>query len=193
MKSPLTLLLFVLLSVSLIGLVFITEESISLKKEVERQAVNFEQIGRDNQNLILSNEEIKTELEKKNKTIVKTDSILKAKNKKISQLEKVIATGITIIDYDTIYVETEPPIVVDIPKGLIKTEFTNTKSCITVSGFVLSTDSFPSIAITERKADLKVYDIRIKRRWFEFWKPKYERYIETECGKAEIIEIEKMK
>jgi len=194
MKSPLTLLLFVLLGVSLLSTILIAEGSIALKKEVERQAVNFNQIGRENQSLILSNEEIKTELEKKNSTIAKTDSLLKAKDKKISQLEKVIATGIIIVDYDTVYVETKPPVVVVTQKGeLLKTEFTDTKSCITVAGFVLSTDSFPSIAITQRKADLKVYDIRIKRRWFEYWKPKYERYIETECGQAEIIEIEKMK
>lgn len=191
MKSPITLLLAVLLTVTLVALSLIINSSTKLKKEVERQTENFDQLGRQYSTLTLNKWEIERELDKRNKTLVVADSILRVKNKKIAQLEKIIATGITIIDTDTVYVDTT--VFIPMPSGQYKTEFTQTKSCITVSGFVLSSDSLPSIAITERRADLKVYDIRIKRRWFEFWKPKYERYIETTCGEAEIIEIEKMK
>lgn len=192
MKSPITLLLVVLLTLALIALSLTINGSAKLKDEAERLAKNLDQLGRQYSTLTLNKWEIERELDKRNKTLVAADSILKVKNKKISQLEKIISTGITIVDTDTIYVDT--PVFIPLPeKGMFKTEFTQTKSCITVSGFILSTDSVPSIAITERKAELEVYDIRIKRRWWELWKPKYERYIETTCGEAKIIEIEKMK
>lgn len=192
MKSPITLLLVVLLTLALIALSLTINGSAKLKDEVERQAQNFDQLGRQYSTLTLSKWEVERELDKRNRTLVAADSILKAKDKRISQLEKIIATGITVVDTDTVYVDT--PVFIPLPeKGMFKTEFTQTKSCITVSGFILSTDSVPSIAITERKAELEVYDIRIKRRWWELWKPKYERYIETTCGEAKIIEIEKMK
>ena len=181
-----------LLTVALTSLSLSAYRSTKLKQEAERLAENFDQLGRQYSTLTLSKWEVERELDKRNRTLVVADSILKAKDKRISQLEKIIATGITVVDTDTVYVDT--PVFIPLPEnGMFKTEFTQTKSCITVSGFILSTDSVPSIAITERKAELEVYDIRIKRRWWELWKPKYERYIETTCGEAKIIEIEKMK
>lgn len=162
------------------------------KAERERLEINLDQYGRDISNLTLTNEELKTEKEKQNKTILEADSILKAKNRRISRLESLVATKVVIKDTDTVYVPLETAKVDTLPT-LFKSNFTNTKSCITVSGFILSTDSVPSLAITERSTDVRVFDIRIKRKWWEFWRPKEERFVETNCGEVEIETIYKKK
>lgn len=190
MKNYLSILLAVLLLVLLLS----TSVSYSLwqkeKAERERLSLNLEQYGLEISELTLTNGEIKTELEKKNAAAVKTDSILKSKNRKISQLESLVATSISIRDTDTVYVPVETVLVDTLPK-LYKSTFENTKDCIIIAGFILSTDSVPSLAITKRDADIQVYDIRIKRKWWQIFRPKEERFIESNCGEVNIQTIYK--
>lgn len=192
MKNYLSILLAVLLLVLLlstsVAYLFWQEE----KAERERLSLNLEQYGLEISELTLTNGEIKTELEKKNAAVVKADSILKSKNRKISQLESLVATSISIRDTDTVYVPVETILVDTLPK-LYKSTFENTKGCITIAGFILSTDSVPSLAITKRDADIQVYDIRIKRKWWQIFRPKEERFIESNCGEVNIQTIYKKK
>lgn len=192
MKNYLSILLAVLL------VIFLASTSIAYslwqkeKEERVRLEINLEQYGRKVSELTLTNGEIKTELEKKNAAVVKADSILKSKNRKISQLESLVATSISIRDTDTVYIPVDTNPVDTLPK-LYKSIFENTKGCITIGGFILSTDSVPSLAITKRDADIQVYDIRIKRKWWQIFRPKEERFIESNCGEVNIQTIYKTK
>lgn len=192
MKNYLSILLAVLLVILLVS----TSIAYSLwqkeKEERVRLEINLEQYGREVSELTLTNGEIKTELEKKNAAVIKADSILKSKNRKISQLESLVATSISIRDTDTVYIPVETHPVDTLPK-LYKSTFENTKGCITIAGFILSTDSLPSLAITKRDADIQVYDIRIRRKWWQIFRPKEERFIKTNCGEVNIQTIYKKK
>lgn len=192
MKNYLSILLAVLLLVLLLSTsvsYYLWQEE---KAERERLSLNLEQYGLEISELTLTNGEIKTELEKKNAAVVKSDSILKSKNRKISQLESLVATSISIRDTDTVYIPVETILVDTLPK-LYKSTFENTKGCIIIGGFILSTDSVPSLAITKRDADIQVYDIRIKRKWWQIFRPKEERFIESNCGEVNIQTIYKTK
>lgn len=184
------------LLISFLAIFILMVFSISLwqgeKKERERLEINLSEYGKTISTLTLSNQEIKTELDKNNQALTETDSILKSKNKRISQLESLIATHVAIRDTDTIYVQLKPePIYIPSNPVVYKNSFSDTSNCITVSGFVLSTDSMPSVALTERSADIKIYDIRIKRKWWQIFKPKEERIVESSCGEIEILTINK--
>jgi hypothetical protein len=193
MKIPTNLIWATLLCVALVSMAYLMSDNILQRQEKNRLSVNLEQYGRQVSQLTLNGKELLNELDKKNRWVVETDSLLRIKNKRISQLEKLLGTRIVIRDTDTVYLPLEKPIpVITTDSGVLyKAPFSSTKSCITISGFVLSTDSFPSLAITERSADIKVYDIRVRRRWWELWKPKEERYIESTCGEIEVITIDK--
>lgn len=195
MKNYLSLLLGVLIVVLLITTSAAFHFWQVEKNERERLSVNLDQYGRAISTLVLTNTELDSELQKQNEAVMATDSILRAKNRRISQLESLVATKVTIRDTDTVYIPLKPdpaPVEqIDTLPALYRSTFTNTKSCITVSGFILSTDPDPSLAITERSTDIKVYDIRIKRRWYQFWRPREERLIESNCAEVEILTINK--
>lgn len=192
MKNYLSILLAVLLVILLVSTYIAYSLWQKEKEERVRLEINLEQYGREVSELTLTNGEIKIELEKKNAAILETDSILKAKDRKISQLESLVATSISIRDTDTVYVHVETILVDTLPK-LYKSTFENTKGCITIAGFILSTDSVPSLAITNRDADIQVYDIRIRRKWWQIWRPREERFIESNCGEVDIQTIYKKK
>ncbi len=197
MKNYLSILFYVLLIIMSVSAC--VTYSLWQKKEEERVRleINLEQYGREVSELTLTNREIKIELEKKNSALQKTDSILESKNRKISQLESLVATTIIIRDTDTVYVTLQADPVsfynhqADSLPALYRSTFSDTKNCITVSGFILSTDPEPVMAITERSSKNRVLDIRIKRKWWQFWRPREERFIENDCGDVEIITINK--
>ena len=192
MKNYLSILLAVLLVILLVSASVAYSLWQKEKEERIRLEINLDQYGLEISELTLTNGEIKTELEKKNAAVVKTDSILKAKNRQISQLESLVATSVSIRDTDTVYIPVETHPVDTMPK-IYKSTFENTKGCITIGGFILSTDSVPSLAITKRDADIQVYDIRIKRKWWQIFRPKEERFIESNCGEVNIQTIYKTK
>lgn len=197
MKNYLSALLVVMIAVLLVSTSVTCYFWQQEKAERERLSINLEQYGREVSELTLTNREIKIELEKENSALQKTDSILESKNRKISQLESLVATTIIIRDTDTVYVTLQADPVpfynhqVDSLPALYRSTFSDTKNCITVSGFILSTDPEPVMAITERSSKNRVLDIRIKRKWWQFWRPREERFIENDCGDVEIITIYK--
>jgi hypothetical protein len=160
------------------------------KNEIERLQSNSYQKERQISELNLTVDEIKTEREKGNIKIMKLDSILKKNNAKLKQLERMIATDIIIIEKDTIYLPGDT--VYEVKTGLYKTNFSDNRGCIQIDGFILSTDSFPGIAITRKEAIINVYDIKINRRWWQFWKPKKQRIIDSNCGEVRVLEINNM-
>lgn len=188
MKHYLNLLIAVLFAVLLISTAYSFHALKKEKAENDRLSNNLENYGRQVSELTLTKGEIKTELDKQNKTLLETQKILDEKNLEISQLEDLIATHVTIRDTDIVYVPVKPAIIIP-DTNLFKSEFSTTKQCITVKGFILSTDSLPSLAITERSADIKVYDITVKRKWWQLCKPKYEHFVESNCGTVEILKI----
>jgi len=157
------------------------------KNDIERLQSNSYQKDMQISELNLTVDEIKTEREKGNIKIMKLDSILKKNNAKLKQLQRVINTDIIIIEKDTVYLPGDT--VYEFKTGLYKTNFSDNRGCIQIDGFILSTDSFPVIAITRKEATINVYDIKINRRWWQFWKPKKQRIIDSNCGEVRVLEI----
>lgn len=188
-------LVFILVPVLLLGITAaLVHNNMMLKEENSRVKQNLDQYGREISNLELTKKELKAELEKKNSTIVAVDSILSERNLRISQLERVIATRVTIIDADTTFLPIARGVPVYLPTPstggqLYKTVFKTERNCISFEGFILSTDPEPSVAITRREAKVSVYNIDVKRRWWQFWKPRKEKVVSSECGEVEINEI----
>lgn len=192
-------IVWVILTLLLIGITAnMFHNNLLLKEENDRLSDNMEQYGRKLSTLELTKKELKQELEKRNKTIVAADSILQSRNMKISQLERLVATRIVIVDKDTTFPIPEKAVPVFLPtpsitSQLYKSVFKTATNCISIEGFILSTDPDPSIAITHKSVKVDVYNIDVKRRWWQFWKPRSEKIVSSECGDVFINEIEKIK
>lgn len=193
--KTINLVWIVILAVVLTSLAFLINDNIKQRAENARLELNLDQYGRQVSSLELTKKELKTELDKKEKTIVAVDSILRQRNKKISQLERVIATRVSIVDRDTTFLALEKAVPVYLPTPsnsaqLYKTVFKTAGNCMSIEGFILSTDPDPSLALTKKTVRVTVYNIDVKRRWWQFWKPKHEKVITSECGEVELTEIE---
>lgn len=182
------LLLIMILAVSLSVSIMEAEKA---KQENTRLTNNLNEYGRANSDLKLEKQELEHELEKGNKELLQADSILRSKNKRISQLERLVNTRILIVDRDTTYIHDTT--VVEIKPGIFRTTFREEKSCMLFEGFVECTDQSPKIAVTKRQSDIVVNDIHIRRRWYQFWLPRVERIIESNCGEVEIKKIERQR
>lgn len=196
MKASINLIWIVLLGVVITSMGYLINDNVKQRKENVRLSLNLDQYGRQVSSLELTKKELKTELEKKDKTIVAVDSILKARNMRITQLERVIATRITITDSDTTFITLEKSVPVYLPTPvevgqLYKTVFKTAGNCMAIEGFILSTDPDPSLALTKKTLGVTVYNIEVKRKWYQFWKPKYEKVVTSDCGDVEIVEIER--
>lgn len=195
MKASINLIWIVLLVVVITSMGYLINDNVKQRKENVRLSLNLDQYGRQVSSLELTKKELKTELEKREKTIVAVDSILRQRNKKITQLERVIATSVTIVDNDTAFLTLEKSVPVYLPTPtnmgqLYKTVFKTAGNCMSIEGFILSTDPDPSLALTKKTVRVTVYNIDVKRRWWQFWKPKHEKVITSECGEVELTEIE---
>ena len=158
------------------------------RKEISRLETNLEQYNQKVSNLTLRTKELNTELAKKNTAVLELDSILKKRNKKIKQLEEYNRTIVVI--RDTVKVEAQKEIE-SLDSVNYKINFKDFNDCISVAGHVMTTDSSSTVFVTEKECNVKVWDIRTKRKWYEFWKPKYEHEVISECGEVEKIVIDK--
>jgi hypothetical protein len=103
-----------------------------------------------------------------------------------------------VIDNDTTFLLLEKAIPVYLPtpsstSQLYKSVFKTAANCISIEGFILSTDPEPSLAITHKSVKIDVYNIDVNRKWWQFWKPRSEKIISSECGEVEITEIKQTK
>ena len=161
--------------------------------EIERQRNNFEQLGNENQQLELKTSELKDLIKKEVRRFKITDSILTERNIKIKQLEELRVTTVTIINTDTVYLTNTDTLEVRMNEDtvLYKTPFTDERNCIKIKGFVMSTDEFPSVAITSQHSEIETYEIEVKRRWYQFWKPKRWTELYTKCGDLKVLNVKK--
>jgi hypothetical protein len=194
MKDLSNILWAVIMVVLTTSVGYLINRTIEQKKENDRLSMNLEQYGLTVSTLELSKKELKKELGKRDARLLRADSIIKANGKRISQMERLISTRVVISDSDTIAVPIERGIPVYPPttattEQLYKSVFKTESKCISIEGFILSTDSLPSIAITRRQVTVNVDYITTKRRWWQFWKPKTEKIVSSDCGEVEILEI----
>ena len=165
-------------------------ENKRLKEDNARLSQNLEQYGRNISELTLTYQQIKTEKEKGDVRIQKADSILKKNALTIKQLQRLLTTRVDIVETDTIII-TDTIIKKVQNSNLYDVIWRDERNCITVEGIMRSTDPTPQIAITKRAATVEVYDIKAKRRWFQFWRPKYIRVVHSPCGEVQVLEINK--
>jgi len=195
MKNYLNIVFIVVLLV-LIGTVISTiDENLKLKKENKRIESNFNQLNDENSYLTLKTDELRMLIRQGDRRLKKTDSILQARNIKISQLQKLKVNTVKIIDTDTVFLTNTDTFYVRTKKDttLYKTPFKLAKNCIEIEGFVMSTDEFPSVAITSQNAEIETYEIEVKRRWYQFWKPKRWSETYTKCGDLRVLNVKKIK
>lgn len=196
MKINYLALLVAVLMVVLMGTVSVLiDQNYKQREEIERHERNFTQILDTNQFLTLKVDEMRTLIKKGERRWKRIDSVLTVRNLKIKQLENARVTTVTIINTDTVYLTNTDTLEVRMNEDTIlyKTPFTDERNCIKIEGFVMSTDEFPSVAITSQHSEIETYELEVKRRWYQFWKPKQwkERY--TKCGNLKVLEIDKTK
>jgi hypothetical protein len=194
MKNASDILRAVLMAVMMTSVAYLINRTVEQQKENDRLSLNLEQYGLKVSSLELTKKELKTELAKRDVRLLRADSIIKANGKRIYQMERLISTRVAIIDTDTVVIPIERGIPVYLPTTtttaqLYKSVFKTESKCILIEGFILSTDSFPSIAITRRQVTVNVDYITTKRRWWQLWKPKTEKIISSDCGEVDILEI----
>lgn len=192
--KTINLIWIVILAVVFTSLAFLINDNIKQREENARLTLNLDQYGRQVSSLELTKNELANELNKREKTIVTVDSILRKRNMRISQLERVIATRVSIVDRDTTFLALEKAVPVYLPTPstsgqMYKTVFKTAGNCISLEGFILSTDPEPSLALTNKTVKVVVYNIDVKRKWWQFWKPPSEKIISSECGEVEVNEI----
>lgn len=189
------LLVAVIIIVLLGSVSALISEQYKLKAELIRQEQNFIQLGEENQFLTLKVDEMRMLIKQGDKRLKKTDSILTERNIKIKQLEELRVTTVTIINTDTVYLTNTDTLDVRMNTDTIlyKTPFTDERNCIKIEGFVMSTDEFPSVAITSQNAEIETYEMEVKRRWYQFWKPKRWSETYTKCGDLKVLNVKKAK
>lgn len=193
MKNYLSLLIAVLFLILLLSAGYLTKEYYKQKEEIQRLENNFNQVSEENQFYELKTDELKDLLKKETHRFKSTDSLLKDRNIKIKQLEKLKINTVTIINTDTVYLTNTDTLVIRMEKDstLYKTPFVDDRNCIKIEGFVMSTDEFPSVAITSQNAEIETYEMEVKRRWYQFWKPKTWKETYTKCGNLKVLEAKK--
>jgi len=193
MKQYITLLYVVVILVLIVSVSVSINQIESHKEEISRLKSNLSAYGDSVSVLNLTAKEYAREVEKGNLEISRIDSVLKSRNIKIKQLENYIATNINININDTTFLEVERSVPVYLTPGIakFKSNFKETKDCISIAGFVISSDPSPQVAITNRSVKVRVDDITVSRKWWQFWKPKTQRTVTSECGDVTIQQINK--
>lgn len=196
MKINYLALLVAVLMVVLMGTVSVLiDQNYKQREEIQRQESNFTQMLDTNQSLTLKVDEMRTLIKKGERRWKRIDSVLTVRNLKIKQLENARVTTVTIINTDTVYLTNTDTLEVRMNEDTIlyKTPFTDERNCIKFEGFVMSTDEFPSVAITSQNAEIETYEIEVKRRWYQFWKPKRWSETYTKCGDMKVLNVKKTK
>lgn len=195
MKNYLSIILAVFVIALIMSVGALTDLVYKQKAEIDRQAENFIQLTEENKYLTLKEGELKDLIKKGEHRFKKIDTLLKESKLKIKQLEKARVVTVEIINTDTVYLTNTNTLEVRMNKDtvLYKTPFTDERNCIKIEGFVMSTDEFPSVAITSQHAEIETYELEVKRRWYQFWKPK--RWLETytKCGDLKVLNVKKVK
>ena len=187
----LTLILAVLFAMLVITTGVLISENVKQRTEIERQTANMAQLGEDVQSMELTKKELKNQIIKSDKRIKKADSILLERDIKIKQLEKLHVTTVTIENGDTVYLTNTDTLYLrdSLKLELHKTPFVDDRNCIRIEGFVMSTDEFPSVAITSQHSEIETYEMDVKRKWWQLWKPRTWKETYTKCGNLKVLDV----
>lgn len=193
MKNYISIFIAVILIVLLFSVGALVDLTYKQKGEIQRQESNFAQVANENKKYLLTVNELKMLMKSGDERLRKTDSILFSRDVKIKQLEKLHVTTVIIESIDTVYLTNADTLIVreERDSQLYKTPFTDQRNCIKIEGFVMSTDEFPSVAITSQHAEVETYELEVKRRWYQFWKPKRWSETYTKCGDMMVLDIKK--
>lgn len=185
-------MILIIAAVAVLGaLGFMTRAWIQERNARKVAELNLVSYGTENEQLVLNAAQLKYELYKRGGTI---DSLLKARKIKPKDVVSIEEHTTTIQNHDTVYLSNRDTIRVrdSIGTKLYKTLIQDDRNCIRIQGFVLSTDEFPSVAITQQDATIDTYDIVVHRKWWQFlWKPKTWTETYTKCGDLKVLRIDK--
>lgn len=184
--------ILIIAAVAVLGaLGFMTRAWIQERNARKVAELNLVSYGTENEQLVLNAAQLKYELYKRGGTI---DSLLKVRKIKPKDVVSIEEHTTTIQNHDTVYLSNRDTIRVRDSLGtkLYKTLIQDDRNCIRIQGFVLSTDEFPSVAITHQDATIDTYDIVVHRKWWQFlWKPKTWTETYTKCGDLKVLRIDK--
>jgi len=191
LSTKINLILGALVVLFCVLIYFSYQREVKYKLEIERQTSNLQQLGNDVKELILTKAELKNEVIKSDKRIRRADSILLLRDIKIRQLEKLHVTTVVIENSDTIYLTNTDTLYVrdSLKTELYKTAFVDARNCIRIEGFVMSTDEFPSVAITSQFSEIETYEMDVHRKWWQFWKPRTWKETYTKCGDLKVLDV----
>lgn len=184
-------ILIIIAVAAISALAFMTRAWIQERNARKVAEFNLVSYGTENEQLVLTSAQLKYELYKRGGTI---DSLLKARKINPKDVVSIEEHTTTIQNHDTVYLANFDTIHVrdSIGTKLYKTLIQDDRNCIRIQGFVLSTDEFPSVAITQQDATIDTYDIVVHRKWWQFlWKPKTWTETYTKCGDLKVLRIDK--
>lgn len=195
MKNYINIIITVLFLVLIGTVCSLISENSKQKDEIARQEQNFKQLDSNFATLNLTKDELQSKVIQSDNRIRTADSILLQRDIKISQLQKLHVATVVITNKDTVYLTNTDTLYVRIKKDstLYKTAFTDERNCMKIEGFVMSTDEFPSVAITSQNAEIETYEIEVHRKWYQFWKPKTWTETFTKCGNLKVLQVNKTK
>jgi hypothetical protein len=117
--------------------------------------------------------------------------LVKSEKAKPTQITDLYVAKVTISNTDTVPITNKETPTARDSMGVkqYKTPFTDSRNCISIAGYIVSTDSLPTVFITSQNATIETYDIALKRRWWQIWKPRTWVKTYTKCGNLEVIKM----
>ena len=185
------IIIAVILLVLMAAISLLVDINIKQGAEIERQTLNLSELGKNVQELNLTKAELKNEVIKQDTRIRMADSILLLRDIKIRQLEKLHVTTVVIENTDTMYLTNTDTLYLrdSLKTELYKTTFVDDRNCIRIEGFVMSTDEFPSVAITSQFTEIETYEMEVNRKWWQFWKKRTWKETYTKCGNLKVLDV----
>ena len=192
MNNRIILLQIAVIISLLAALSFVSKSCLDGRAEKARLETNLANYDTQYTDLNLTKSEIQTELNKRKAQYNVVDSLLRAEKATTKQLTRLYLSKVIISNTDTVYLTNPDTPTFRDTTGVkqYKTPFADSRNCISITGFVLSTDSAPSVVVTAQNAAIETYDLTIKRRWWQFWKPRTWTRTFTRCGDLEVIRME---
>lgn len=191
MKNRALLLQLIVIISLLVVLSFVSKSCLDGRKEKARLESNLANYSDKYKALELTKSELQNELKKDVPQYKTVDSLVKSDHAKPKQIKSLYVTKVKISNTDTVPVANKDTATLrdSLRVKQYKTPFTDSRNCIAIAGYVVSTDQSPQVYITSQNATIETYDITLKRRWWQFWKPKTWVKTFTRCGDLEVIKI----
>lgn len=147
------------------------------------------------QNLIISKDDIEIELQKKDSNYAALKKLLDKERAKPKQIQSARIENVEIRTREPTPIVNEDTLKARKERGdsIYKTEFNRSLDCVKLSGYILSSDKNPTVVIDTQDVSVRTMEVVIKRKWYQFWKPRIRTIIVPECGDLKITNIQKRK